>query len=314
RSCRSRRGGPRRGPGCCRVGCRGRCRIHRSAHRAQGPGQLPGGAGHRAPRPRCGVLGAAPAGRCRSCGGGGMSVGLVIVSHSAQLAAGVVELAAQMAPDVVLVPAGGMHDGGIGTSLEKVMTALGLADTGDGAVVLADLGSAVMTAESALEFLGGPELVRLADAPLVEGAVAAAVAAQSGASVDVVCKAAELALNPGGGAAAGSAPSPGGPAAEGKASAVDHEGAVPGGGAVEAVLTLINPMGLHARPAAVLAGELGAMDVEIEINGVDGQSVMMLMTLGAGQGTELAVSATGPDAQRAVDLVRREVEAGFGEI
>jgi len=243
-----------------------------------------------------------------------MSVGLVIVSHSAQLAAGVVELAAQMAPDVVLVPAGGMDDGGIGTSLEKVMTALGLADTGDGAVVLADLGSAVMTAESAMEFLGGPELVRLADAPLVEGAVAAAVAAQSGASVDVVCKAAELALNPGGGAAAGSAPSPGGPAAEGKASAVDHEGAVPGGGAVEAVLTLINPMGLHARPAAVLAGELGAMDVEIEINGVDGQSVMMLMTLGAAQGTELAVSATGPDAKRAVDLVRREVEAGFGEI
>ena len=81
-----------------------------------------------------------------------------------------------------------------------------------------------------------------------------------------------------------------------------------------AVLTLINPMGLHARPAAVLAGELGAMDVEIEINGVDGQSVMMLMTLGAGQGTELHVSATGPDAQRAVAFVRTEVEAGFGEV
>ncbi len=243
-----------------------------------------------------------------------MSVGLVIVSHSAQLAAGVVELAAQMAPDVVLVPAGGMDGGGIGTSLEKVMTALGLADTGDGAVVLADLGSAVMTAESALEFLGGPELVLLADAPLVEGAVAAAVAAQSGASVDVVCKAAESALNPGGTPASGLAPAPGGPAAEGAGSAVGHGGPEPAGAAVEAVLTLINPMGLHARPAAALAGELGAMDVEIEINGVDGQSVMMLMTLGAGQGTELAVSATGPDAQRAVDLVRREVEAGFGEI
>src|SRR5690606_41505132 len=63
-------------------------------------------------------------------------------------------------------------------------------------------------------------------------------------------------------------------------------------------LTLINPMGLHARPAAALAGELGAMDVDIEINGVDAQSVMMLMTLGAGQGTELNVAATGPDAQR----------------
>lgn len=242
-----------------------------------------------------------------------MSVGLVIVSHSTQLAAGVVELAAQMAPTVVLVPAGGMDDGGIGTSLEKVMTALGLADTGDGAVVLTDLGSAVMTAESALEFLGSPETVLLADAPLVEGAVAAAVAAQSGASLDVVCKAAETALHPE--AAAGGDPA-GAQAAAVPVSAVEP-GLEDGGGdemSVQAVVTLINPMGLHARPAAVLAGELGAMDVEIEINGVDGQSVMMLMTLGAAQGVELKVAATGPDAQRAVDLVRSEVEAGFGEL
>lgn len=242
-----------------------------------------------------------------------MSVGLVIVSHSAQLAAGVVELAAQMAPTVVLVPAGGMDDGGIGTSLEKVMTALGLADTGDGAVVLTDLGSAVMTAESALEFLGSPETVLIADAPLVEGAVAAAVAAQSGASLDVVCKAAETALHPG--AAAGGAPAGAQAAA---ATGSDVEPGVEDGGvdenSVQAVVTLINPMGLHARPAAVLARELGAMDVEIEINGVDGQSVMMLMTLGAAQGTELNVSATGPDAQRAVDLVCSEAAAGFGEL
>lgn len=232
-----------------------------------------------------------------------MSVGLVIVSHSAQLAAGVVELAAQMAPDVVLVPAGGMDGGGIGTSLEKVMTALGLADTGAGAVVLTDLGSAVMTAESALEFLGSPDTVRLADAPLVEGAIAAAVAAQSGAALDVVAKAAETALTP------GPATASAGSAAGSTASASAGEA-----GAVTAVVTLINPLGLHARPAAVLAGELGAMEVDIEINGVDGQSVMMLMTLGAAQGTGLAISATGPEAQRAVDLVRREVEAGFGEI
>ncbi len=246
-----------------------------------------------------------------------MSVGLVIVSHSAQLAAGVVELAAQMAPDVVLVPAGGMDDGGIGTSLDKVMDALGRADTGDGAVVLTDLGSAVMTAETALEFMGGTESVRLADAPLVEGAVAAAVAAQSGASVDVVCKAAESALavpaevqaNPLGESVEPHGSGTGDPLAE--SGETLSAGA---GGAVTAFLTLINPMGLHARPAAKLAGELGAMDTEIEINGVDGQSVMMLMTLGAAQGTELNVAATGPDAQRAVNLVRREVEAGFGEL
>ena len=229
-----------------------------------------------------------------------MRVGIVVVSHSAQLAAGVVELAGQMAPDVVLVPAGGMDDGGLGTSLEKVMSAMGLADGGAGAVVLTDLGSAVMTAEAALEFMGNPETVRLADGPLVEGAVAAAVAAQSGGPLETVCKAAETALDPGESAAYGPA-----------STVVSGEDS---GAEVVAVLTLLNPMGLHARPAATLAGALGAMDVEIEINGVDGQSVMMLMTLGAGQGTELAVSATGPDAQRAVDLVSNEVAAGFGEM
>lgn len=248
-----------------------------------------------------------------------MTVGLVIVSHSAQLAAGVVELAAQMARDVVLAPAGGTDDGGIGTSLEKVMSAMGLADTGDGVVVLTDLGSAVMTAESALEFMGSPENMVLADAPLVEGAVAAAVAAQSGATMAVVQKAAETALDPGAGASAqapgaaqapgGGQPSDGGPAADKGAGAGHSTGA-----AVTAVLTLINPMGLHARPAAVLAGELGAMDVDIEINGADGQSVFLLMALGAGEGRELHVSATGPDAQRAVDLVRSKVEEGFGEL
>ena len=232
-----------------------------------------------------------------------MSVGLVIVSHSARLAAGVVELAAQMAADVTLVAAGGMDDGGIGTSLEKVMDALGLADTGDGVVVLTDLGSAVMTAESALEFMGNPDTVLLADAPLVEGAVAAAVAAQSGAALPAVQRAAETAFTP----AIPEAP---------RVAAVPdaQPGAEDESAAVTAALTLINPMGLHARPAAALAGQLGAMDVDIEINGVDGQSVMMLMTLGAGKGTDLLVRATGPDAKRAVDLVRAEVEDGFGEL
>ncbi|WP_026556624.1 dihydroxyacetone kinase phosphoryl donor subunit DhaM [Arthrobacter sp. 35W] len=241
-----------------------------------------------------------------------MRVGLVIVSHSAQLADGLVELAAQMAPDVTLLAAGGMDAGpdgvsGIGTSLEKVMDAVSGADAGAGVLVLADLGSAVMTAEAALEFLGGPENVVLAHAALVEGAVAAAVTAQSGADLELVKKAAETAFTPvdgpvqggtGGGTAVVDPPAPSGA----------------GNGAVSAELQLINPMGLHARPAATLAGALGAMDVDIEINGVDGQSVMMLMTLGAGEGTTLSVTASGSDAARAVDLVRTEVENGFGEL
>ncbi|WP_427016131.1 dihydroxyacetone kinase phosphoryl donor subunit DhaM [Pseudarthrobacter sp. P1] len=255
-----------------------------------------------------------------------MRVGLVIVSHSAKLAEGVVELAAQMAPDVTLLAAGGMDDDGagpgIGTSLAKVMDALGGADSGAGVLVLADLGSAVMTAESALEFLGSQETMLLAHAPLVEGAVAAAVAAQSGADLAVVQKAAETAFIPVDGPVPGTATggATSGGRTPGAASGITGDPALGGSvdgtasGAVTAELVLINPMGLHARPAAALAGALGAMDVDVEINGVDGQSVMMLMTLGAGEGTTLSVRATGPDAAKAVDLVRTEVENGFGEL
>ena len=111
-----------------------------------------------------------------------MRIGLVIVSHSAKLAEGVRELAAQMAPDVTIAPAGGTDDGGIGTSLEKIQAGIAASDSGDGVLLLTDLGSAVMTAEMALEFLDPEQQQRvlMADAPLVEGTVAAAVAAQTG--------------------------------------------------------------------------------------------------------------------------------------
>jgi len=122
-----------------------------------------------------------------------VTVALVVVSHSEKIADGAAELAAQMAPDVSIVAAGGTPDGRIGTSLEKVMAALEQAAGADGVVILTDLGSAVMTAESALEFAGEPDGIVLADAPLVEGLVAAAVAAQGGADVHAVKRAAEAA-------------------------------------------------------------------------------------------------------------------------
>lgn len=236
-----------------------------------------------------------------------MTVGLVIVSHSAKLAEGVVELAAQMAPDVVLAPAGGTGPGpdgtaGIGTSLEKIQDALAAADSGDGVVVLADLGSAVMTAETALEFAPEPERLLLADAPLVEGAVAAAVAAQTGATLQAVRDAAEAAL-------ARTAAEP--PAPQPYAAPQPYGAGAP---AATGSFTLINDLGLHARPAAVLAKNLTPLDAEVTINGVDGKSVMLLMTLIAGKGTTLEVSATGPQRRLAVDLIRQEVEAGFGEL
>lgn len=116
-------------------------------------------------------------------------VALVIVSHSVQLAEGVVELAAQMAKDVALRAAGGTDDGRIGTSFDKVNDAVTeLRAAGHEVAILTDLGSATMTVESVLDFLDEEEAahVKFADGPLVEGAVAAAVTAQVGGDLDAV--------------------------------------------------------------------------------------------------------------------------------
>ncbi len=123
-----------------------------------------------------------------------MTVGLVIVSHSARLAEGVAELAAQMAQgQVTIAVAGGTNDGSLGTSMEKVLAALELADSPDGVLVLLDLGSAVMMTEMAIEAFAHSEHVKISSAPLVEGAVVAAVEASTGSSLQEVEEAANQA-------------------------------------------------------------------------------------------------------------------------
>ncbi len=104
-------------------------------------------------------------------------IGLVVVSHSERAAEGIVDVAAEMGGDTSIEPVGGDGRGGIGTVPDDIETALVAADDGDGVVVLVDLGSAVMNAEVAIE-TGGVEAV-IADAPVLEGAVNAAVAASS---------------------------------------------------------------------------------------------------------------------------------------
>jgi PTS hybrid protein len=118
-------------------------------------------------------------------------VGIVIVSHSRDIASGTAALAAQMAgPDVRIEVAGGGPDGGLGTDGALVSAAIAAADQGDGAIVLGDLGSAILTARAVLEDQVNGS-VRLVDAPLVEGAIAAAVVASAGLALDDVVAAAE---------------------------------------------------------------------------------------------------------------------------
>ena len=122
-------------------------------------------------------------------------VGLVIVSHSWKIAEGVRDLAREMAQDASgIITAGGLEDGAIGTDAQRIADAILQADSGDGVVILADIGSAIMSAETALELLedeGREVNAVIADAPLVEGSICAAVEAAGGGTVDSVLKCAE---------------------------------------------------------------------------------------------------------------------------
>jgi PTS hybrid protein len=125
-------------------------------------------------------------------------VRLVLVSHSAAIAEGLAELVGQVAgPEVGIVAAGGGPDGSLGTDGGKVLEALQAAAAGGGAVVLVDIGSSVLAVRSALDELSPAERERIhvADAPLVEGAIAAGAAASTGCSSPEIVQAAEEARN-----------------------------------------------------------------------------------------------------------------------
>jgi PTS hybrid protein len=221
-------------------------------------------------------------------------VSLVLVSHSAKLAEGLAELAAQMAPDVAILPAGGLPGGGIGTDYDEVVAAVQRADSGGGVVLLYDLGSAQMTAELAVEALADPSAASVVDAPFVEGAVAAAVAAQGGAGRDAVAEAA---------AAAGAPP--------------DLSAAVEQDGVDTLELTLSNNVGLHARPAALLARSIVGLDAAVTVRlgdeTADARSVLALMSLGARQGDRVEIRAAGEQAAEALERLRDLVERNFDE-
>ena len=115
-------------------------------------------------------------------------VGIVIVSHSQRLAEGVVELAGMVAHDARIAAAGGMDDGGTGTSFRKIQKAIESVYSEDGVAVLMDMGSAVMTTEMVFESMKGRRL-RMLDCPLVEGAVVAAMEASFGTPLEeLACK------------------------------------------------------------------------------------------------------------------------------
>ncbi|SOC86771.1 Phosphocarrier protein HPr /dihydroxyacetone kinase DhaM subunit [Curtobacterium sp. 314Chir4.1] len=240
-----------------------------------------------------------------------MTVGILIVSHSAAIATGTVELARQMAADVPLVAAGGTDDGGIGTSFEAITAGIEELSGADAVVVLCDLGSAYLTTDTALDFLDDDARARVhvSQAPLVEGAVAAAVAAQTGGDVDAVLAAAA--------SAAASEADAGRPSSlsdeqPGGAVPVDGAGPVDDVAASESV-ELVNESGLHARPAAEFVKTAARYEASVRVNGVDAKSLLAIMALALPKGATVTIEGSGPGAQEAVDALVALVRSGFGE-
>ena len=223
-----------------------------------------------------------------------------------------------MAPGALrLALAGGVNDPEhpLGTDALRVAAAIEQVHGPDGVVVLMDLGSALLSAELALDLL--PEEVSrgvvLCDAPLVEGLVAAAVQAAAGASLEVVVAEARGAL------AAKAAHLAGSGTERSVLAAAGSSLAEPGGGSAVR-LTVRNPLGFHARPVARLVTALSGHDADVTISDattgrgpVPARSVNALLTLGASHGHELVARATGPDAERALAALVDLAASGFGD-
>ena len=238
-------------------------------------------------------------------------VGIVIVSHSHRIAEGVAELAREMGgPDVRLETAGGLDlpDHPIGTDAVLVMDAIDRAWSDDGVLVLMDLGSAVLSAEMALDLM--PEERRsgvlLCEAPIVEGAVAAAVTAKLGAPLERVAQEARGGLAGKvahlGDTGTESLPEPSPPAAD--------ESSI--------TLNVNNPHGLHARPAARFVQTASSFDARVRVRDVtngrgpaDASSLNAVAMLGATQGHTIEVGASGPQASAALEAIAALASRGF---
>ncbi|QHB31309.1 dihydroxyacetone kinase subunit DhaM [Yersinia canariae] len=240
-------------------------------------------------------------------------VNLVVVSHSALLAQGVAELAQQMTQGgCQLAVAAGVDDldHPIGTDAIKVMEAIELVYSPSGVLVLMDLGSALLSAETALELLD-PEMaknVQLCAAPLVEGTLAAVVAASSGASLDEVRAEAM-------GALAAKATQLGESVTPPAASSGEMAKAAPDAQSVSWVVR--NPNGLHVRPAAKLVDVLApfAADLLLEKNGqcVNPRSLNQLAILQVRKGDTIRLLASGEQAGEALDAFMQLAHQHFGE-
>lgn len=241
-------------------------------------------------------------------------IGIVAVSHSARLGEAALELALQMVHDGevrVRVAAGaGVDAEGVpilGTDAVAVSAAIDeLATECDGVLVLMDLGSAVLSAELAVELRSSDVPVRLAPAPFVEGLLAAVVSAAAGGSLDTVAAEASTAL----------AAKTGALGVE-EAHEAETSDAPKDDDAQVRRVRVRNPQGIHARPAALIAKASSGADVRVRRlpDGPDASaaSLTRLLVLGARQGDEIELTARGDGGEEALDRLVALFDDGFGE-
>ncbi|MEP6697277.1 MAG: phosphoenolpyruvate--protein phosphotransferase [Pseudonocardiales bacterium] len=240
------------------------------------------------------------------------SVGIVVVSHSRSLAQAAVSLATEMVRgrETRIAVAAGLDDTTFGTDAVQIRRAIERVDGPAGVVVLMDLGSAVLSAELAVDLLEDPtarDRVLLCPAALVEGLVVAVVAASGGADRHEVAAEAASALM---GKQSHLLPEAGSPAQSAPAAGVDAVG----------IFTVTNLHGLHARPAARLVGEVRTMDAQVSLRNlttgtgpVPASSLSKVATLGAQEGHQVEVAASGPQARWALEHVLALAARQFDE-
>jgi multiphosphoryl transfer protein len=243
-------------------------------------------------------------------------IGIVIVSHSKQLALGVRELAAQMVQgQVPIAVAAGIEDreNPLGTDPIQVYEAIASVFSDDGVLVLMDLGSALLSAEMAIEFLpeAQQQKVYLCEAPLVEGAIAAVVAAAAGRDIHQVMAQAR-------GALLAKATQLG--VVSSSLSVVTPTITNVESPTREIRLIVSNRLGLHARPAAQFVVTAARFQSQILVQNltrntelVRGDSINQVTTLGVRQGHELVITATGSDADEALEALQALFANNFGE-
>src|SRR4051794_9257580 len=244
----------------------------------------------------------------------GQGVGIVVVSHSRPLARAALALAGEMlhGRPARIELAAGLDETTFGTDAVRVKEAIEAVDGPAGVVVLMDLGSAVLSAELALDLLEDPtarDRVTLSSAPIVEGLVVAAVAAPGGASPAQGATEARNAL-------LGKAAHPSVP----EESAGEDLRAVVGP-EVTGVFRVANSHGLHARPAARLVSEVNGLDAAVTLTNqttgtgpVPAASLSRVATLGAQQGHQVEIRASGPQAQEAVEHLLALAARSFDEV